>query len=39
MVKMGGTERVFHVGGAVSQRILTEWGDECKSLYICIVYF
>ena len=32
-------EEAFHGSGAVSQRILTEWGDECKSLYICIVYY
>ena len=32
-------EEAFHGSGAGSQRILTEWGDECKSLYICIVYY
>ena len=37
--KKGGEEEAFHGSRAVSQRILTEWGDECKSLYICIVYY
>ena len=37
--KKSGEEEAFHGSGAVSQRILTEWGDECKSLYICIVYY
>ena len=37
--KKGVEDEAFHGSGAVSHRILTEWGDECKSLYICIVYY
>ena len=37
--KKSGEEEAFHGSRAVSQRILTEWGDERKSLYICIVYY